>query len=95
MMMTDDDDDDDDDDDEYDEVLARDEGKDGEDVLEVANQGRSQAIHLSCCMMKLLLWLVLLSGPAHPPKVKYSLSSCYCGLFVWSLPFRTSTPSQM
>ena len=21
---------------------------------------------------------------AHPPKVKYSLSRCYCGLFVWS-----------
>ena len=33
---------------------------------------------------KLLLLLVLcigLSGPAHPPKVKYSLKSCYCCLF--------------
>ena len=42
------------------------------------------AAGVACSMMKLLLWLVLLSGPAHPPKVKYSLSSCYCGLFVWS-----------
>ena len=42
---------------------------------------------------------VALPGPAHPPKVKYSLKSCYCGLLsllvcrYWSS--RTSTPSQI
>ena len=51
-------------------------------------------------LSKLLLWLALcicISGPAHPPKVKYSLSK----LLLWlalsahiQWPFRTSTPSQ-
>ena len=41
---------------------------------------------------KLLLWLVLLSGPAHPPKVKYSLKTVIVACSVY-LHFR-STPSQ-
>ena len=50
--------------------------------------------HSCYCGLLSLLVYSFLSGPAHPPKEKYSLSQLLLWLVRMEFPFRTSTPSQ-